>query len=104
MIFYTAADGYVVALDAKSGKLRWETLAGTAPYHEMRVREFVDRLNAGFHLPNLSTHLVENFAEHMAIGNPGQMGQRTFAIGGFVSGWAARSATTPTGDHHELPH
>jgi len=25
MVFYTAPDGYVVALDAKTGKLRWET-------------------------------------------------------------------------------
>ncbi len=28
LVFYTAPDGYVVALDARSGQIRWETLAG----------------------------------------------------------------------------
>jgi alcohol dehydrogenase (cytochrome c) len=32
LVFYTAADGYVVALDAGTGKVRWETLAGTAAH------------------------------------------------------------------------
>lgn len=27
MIFYTAPDSYVIALDARTGKLRWETKA-----------------------------------------------------------------------------
>jgi alcohol dehydrogenase (cytochrome c) len=32
LIFYTSADGYVVGLDATTGKVRWETLAGTAAH------------------------------------------------------------------------
>jgi alcohol dehydrogenase (cytochrome c) len=32
LVFYTSADGYVVGLDARTGRVRWETLAGTAAH------------------------------------------------------------------------
>jgi alcohol dehydrogenase (cytochrome c) len=58
MVYFTAADGYVVALDARTGALRWETMAHdykTGAQHTAGPIVAEDKIISGRSCPNAET-------------------------------------------------